>query len=599
MIEVAKTAGATMLAAMLVTMPLPSRLRQWIGNRAPSPRPGSETTDPGSVGHKPDTARKAAYMGNAGMAFLIRMAGAGLGFGLQVLLARMLALSDYGLYVTFWTWLFVAGQISTLGFNDAVLRFLPRYTARARNADAAGFLRTGWHTVVIGSLGIAITGLAAAAILSAMPATVGIAGDHWILVALLFAGIPILAIELYLEGIARASGWFALAIIPAYVLRPVAMAAVVAVLAGLGTGLDAAAVLAIALSVTALLTAGQALILRQRLTRQLATQTSAAAPLPTTRHRRNKRRLWLRATLPLVLIYGIEELYIASDILLLGLLAEPADVGIYFAAVRVMTLAGYVYYAFMLISSREFSLARADRDTAALQARVLYATKWTFLLTVPAVAVMLVAGYPLLYLFGPEFTAAWPAMAVLGLGLLARASVGQAGDLLVVLGHQRENLIAAASSLILNIALTLALVPVLGILGAAVGTALSQSARAIILARAANIKIRRIVSGIDDGGDCVLCDQVFHGLRHQRIIKQEGMIDARQALNDLQPFVLRNDRLTLVFAHAPVTDDTDDQPVADSPGFLQKRKMVGVQEVKDTIGKHYFFRQPHRGKPSF
>ncbi len=487
MIEVAKTAGATMLVAMLATMPLPSRLRRWIGNRAPSASPGPETTDIDSAGHNPDTARKAAYMGNAGMAFLIRMAGAGLGFGLQVLLARMLALSDYGLYVTFWTWLFVAGQISTLGFNDAVLRFLPRYTARARNADAAGFLRTGWHTVVIGSLGIAFTGLSGAALLSAMPATVSIAQDHWMLVALLFAGIPILAIELYLEGIARASGWFALAIIPAYVLRPVTMAAVVALMAGLGAGLDAAAVLAIALSVTALLTAGQALILRQRLARQLATETTTAS-VPTTRHRRNKRRLWLRATLPLVLIYGIEELYIASDILLLGLLAHPADVGIYFAAVRVMALAGYVYYAFMLISSREFSLARADRDAAALQARVLYATKWTFLLTVPAVAVMLVAGYPLLYLFGPDFTAAWPAMAVLGLGLLARASVGQAGDLLVVLGHQRENLIAAAASLILNIALTLALVPLLGILGAAVGTALSQSARAIILARAARRK---------------------------------------------------------------------------------------------------------------
>ena len=169
--------------------------------------------------------------------------------------------------------------------------------------------------------------------------------------------------------------------------------------------------------------------------------------------------------------------------LLLGLLAEPAEVGIYFAAVRVMTLAGYVYYAFMLISSREFSLARAERDNDALQARVLYATRWTFLLTVPAVGVMVVAGYPLLFLFGPDFTAAWPAMAVLGLGLIARASVGQAGDLLVVLGHQRENLVAAAMSLGLNIVLTLALVPVLGILGAAVGTATSQAARALVLAR--------------------------------------------------------------------------------------------------------------------
>ncbi len=475
-------------AAALAALPLPAKIRDRLA-RDRHPSAGSQAG--GGAGTSGERARRATYLGNAGLAFLVRMAGAGLGFGLQVMLARTLTLTDYGLYVTFWTWLFVAGQVSTFGFNDSVLRFLPRYAGRRRHADAAGFLRTGYLTVVAGSLAVAALGLAGAAVLASFPALREVAGDRLVLLALLFAGIPVLAMELYLEGIARAAGWFALAIIPAYILRPIAIAALVATAALAGTGLGAPAVLAIAIAATAVLALGQAVLLHRRLRPVLgAARARRPAPPVAAPHRRlpPRARLWLRATLPLILIYGIEELYIASDILLLGLLAEPSEVGVYFAAARVITLAGYVYYAFMLISSREFSLARAERDNAALQARVLYATKWTFLLTAPAVGVMLVAGYPLLFLFGPDFAAAWPAMAVLGLGMLARAAVGQAGDLLVVLGHQRENLIAAAASLCLNIALTLALVPVLGILGAAVGTALSQTARAFVLARAARRK---------------------------------------------------------------------------------------------------------------
>lgn len=441
---------------------MPERMRDWLAAKA---------TQMGE--------RRSAYLGNAGIAFAVRIGGAGLGLLLQVTFARLLSLDEYGLYVTFWTWLFVAGQVSALGFNDSVLRFLPRYFSRRRFEDAAGYLANGLVWVVCGSLAIALCGITAATLLSNSPIGASVDPGLWLLVAILLGGIPILAIELYLEGVARAAGWFALATVPAYLVRPLAIVFVIGILAIAGVHLDASVAMAVAVAVTALLAAGQAAILSRRLRNRYALRKVSY------RSSKKKRRLWVTATLPLVFVYGIEEFYIASDVLLLSILSEPADVGVYFAGVRVMTLAGYVYYAFMLISSREFSLARADRDHQELQRRVLYATKWTFMLTVPAVLGVLVAGYPLLKLFGDEFTAAWPVMAVLGIGLIARASVGQAGDLLVVLGHQRENLIAAAGSLLLNILLTVLLVPIFGILGAAIGTAISQTTRAALLSHLA------------------------------------------------------------------------------------------------------------------
>ena len=437
--------------AILAALPLPRALRQ---------RVQAMSTD------------SAAYLGNAGKAFLIRIAGAGIGFGLQVLLARLLSLTDYGLYVTFWTWLFVAGQIAALGFNDSCLRFLPRYLSRSRFDDAHGYLGTGYRVVVAGSVAIAGLGLVVLWGLSSFSLTVD---GRWLLLALCFVGIPLLAFELYLEGIARSFGWFVLAAAPAYVLRPVVLALVVITAALLGFHLDAAAALGIAIAVTGAITLGQAMVLRRRVRGEIGTPNEAK------RASRKRRRLWLAATLPLTIVYGIEEIYLVADILVLGLLAEPSGVGVYFAAVRLMTLAGYVYYAFMLISSREFSLARAGLDHHDLLQKVSKATWWTFWLTVPTVLVTIALGYPLLTLFGADYVAGYGALAMLGVGLIARASVGQAGDLLIVLGHQRDGLLIAVVSLCINVVLAVLLVPIFGILGAAIATACSQAARAAAL----------------------------------------------------------------------------------------------------------------------
>ncbi|MEX0853351.1 MAG: lipopolysaccharide biosynthesis protein [Bauldia sp.] len=419
-------------------------------------------------------AERSAYLGNAGVAFMIRVAGAGLGLFLQVLLARLLSLTDYGVYVTVWTWLVVAGQISALGFNDSCLRFLPRYVSRRRYGVAHGYLRNGFGFVVIGSSAIGAIGLTALGLLSSLPSPLKPAAELWPLLSILFAGIPVLACELYLQGVARSFGWFALSSAPAFVLRPVVLGVALIAASAWGLELNAAAALAIAIAVTGLLTVGEAVILRRRIVAELGRGDLAPAS-------GKRRQLWLRAALPLIAVYGIEEIYLVSDILLLGLLGDPAAVGVYFAAVRVMTLPAYVHYAFMLISGREFSLARAGGDRAELTRRVRDATWWTFWLTIPAVLATLAIGYPLLAFFGPEFVVGSSVLVVLGLGMTARASVGQAADLLVVLGHQRANLKAASMSLALNVVVTLALVPMVGLLGAAIGMALSQAARAAAL----------------------------------------------------------------------------------------------------------------------
>lgn len=112
-------------------------------------------------------------------------------------------------------------------------------------------------------------------------------------------------------------------------------------------------------------------------------------------------------------------------------------------------------------------------------------TWWTFWLTVPAVAVTLLAGYPLLLLFGPDFVAAYPVLVIIALGYIARASVGPTTDLLVVLGYQRASLLVSAGSLLANICLTITFFLIFGINGVALATSCAPMIRAGALASVA------------------------------------------------------------------------------------------------------------------
>src|SRR5690606_31469963 len=163
------------------------------------------------------------------------------------------------------------------------------------------------------------------------------------------------------------------------------------------------------------------------------------------------------------------------------LLAEPESVGIYFAAARSLALAGFVAYAMTLVWGRRFALDLAVKSRAQLQGSILEATRLTLWATVLAVAAALAAGPVLLGTFGAEFLAGQGAMWILGAGMVLRAVAGQAGEVLIVTGRQREGLLIGLGVLAVTLALGLVLVPWLGIMGAALASALAMAFRTLAL----------------------------------------------------------------------------------------------------------------------
>ena len=166
----------------------------------------------------------------AGAAVLaIRVLAAGLAYGTQVLMARLMGESGYGVFATAWVWIAILGHASLFGLSQSLCRFLPQYRVRGELDLARGFL----------------AGAGAATLASAAAsATVGAAllwlgrdavGDGRVLpFALALATVPAFALQDYVQAVARAHTWTVLAIAPPFVLRQglVALAMVAAVACG-------------------------------------------------------------------------------------------------------------------------------------------------------------------------------------------------------------------------------------------------------------------------------------------------------------------------------------------------------------------------------
>jgi O-antigen/teichoic acid export membrane protein len=105
-----------------------------------------------------------------------------------------------------------------------------------------------------------------------------------------------------------------------------------------------------------------------------------------------------------------------------------------------------------------------------LAAYVRQAVQWTFWPSVAAGAGLLVIAPLLLRLFGSGFEAGYPLIALLLIGVLARASIGPADALLTMTGLQKSCAAIYGATFFLNVVLNLALIPWLGLAGAAIAT---------------------------------------------------------------------------------------------------------------------------------
>src|SRR5579883_2167645 len=89
----------------------------------------------------------------AGTIFIIRVLSAGLAYLSQILLARWMGGSDYGIYVYVWTWVLLLGSMMDFGISASAQKIIPEYRTSGDHARLRGFLSgSRWLTFVVSSV---------------------------------------------------------------------------------------------------------------------------------------------------------------------------------------------------------------------------------------------------------------------------------------------------------------------------------------------------------------------------------------------------------------------------------------------------------------
>ena len=385
-----------------------------------------------------------------------------LNFASTLLLSRLLGAEGYGAYAFALAWALILTSVAGLGLSPLVIRQVAASSAKREWGAIRGMLRWSNALVVVASL---VATVAAAAIgLALLRDDSKLFGPF--LVGLLLV-VP-LSLTTLRQSAMQGVGRVILGRVPESLVAPGLLLVLVATV-GLGRGDAFSAKWAMAMQVLATVCAF--ILGALLLARSLPADARVAAP-------EVHAPSWRRSALPL---FALGLLFAANaqlGTIVLGVLGDTADVGVYSVATRLTAFIGFVMLAATYPLMPVVARLHAEGSDSEMRRLVAGAARTIFLLSLPLALGVVVFAEPLLALFGAEFGAGIGGVRLLAVGELMKAFVGLAGLVLVMTGHEAVLMRSVAAGVLANGVLALGLVPVLGVEGAAlaavVGIAVTQ-----------------------------------------------------------------------------------------------------------------------------
>jgi len=203
-----------------------------------------------------------------------------------------------------------------------------------------------------------------------------------------------------------------------------------------------------------------------------------ARRLPYRFHRHSVGRESVRGFLHLttyLFFIGVSDLVIYSlDRAILASFRSATTVGLYEGPIRAHNLVRQLHGTLAGVVVPASARYLAERDVMRTRDLLVRGTRYTVAAVVPLTIVLMVLARPILTTWlGPEFGVAATGLTVLVAYWLLNANTGVAGSMLVAAGRVRQLAVYAALVAVLNLALSLALTPSLGLNGVVLGTTLS------------------------------------------------------------------------------------------------------------------------------
>lgn len=424
------------------------------------------------------------FRGEGLLAFLLRGSLASIALKLfytvstlviSIILARILGSKGYGIYSYAFALTSLIAIPAQIGLPTLLTKNVAAYQIREQWGLMLGILRNANQLVVVLSLGLAVVAGIGAWMFAGLFDEEWIATFAWALVL-----VPLIALGnlrgATLCGLRRVVQGQ----LPEQLLLPgLFLCFLVIVLVEKGMGLTPSR--AMSLQVLAAFIAfavGSWLLFRA-----LPVQAKGALP-------EYDKRAWMRSLLPLSFLAGMQLVNSQTDILILGIFASAADVGVYRVAVQGSNLVAFTLTAMNMVLAPNFSRLFAVGDYERLQRIVTWSARIILLTALPVAGIFIIFGTFILgTVFGEEYVRGYVALSILCLGQLVNAGMGSVGFLLNMTGHERDTAAGVAIAAVVNVILNLTLIPFLGINGAATANATTLIVWNIILVRQVHRRI--------------------------------------------------------------------------------------------------------------
>lgn len=183
----------------------------------------------------------------------------------------------------------------------------------------------------------------------------------------------------------------------------------------------------------------------------------------------------MRTALPLMVVSSMSLVIMWSDVIIIGVFGTSEDVGTYTPAARTALLISLGLVAIANVVQPRLAVLYNSGDSKGLEQLARNTSLLGTMVGLPALIVIEVAAPWLMSLFGPGFEVGATALRILAIGQFINVSVGSTGVLLTMSGRERYYQRTMTLGALANIVLNVTLIPILGINGAAIATALSVS----------------------------------------------------------------------------------------------------------------------------
>jgi O-antigen/teichoic acid export membrane protein len=401
-------------------------------------------------------ARRVALGGMVALAVYI--VGAGLTAFSQLLIARMVGVETFGVYSYVLAWVTVLAYTSALGFDIALLRFVPAYRANQAWALLRGVIRYAQRRMAAASILVIVIGFAVITVLAR-----NISPELGQTFLAGFFLVPVWALLWIRVSIVRAYGGVLSAIVPDRMVRDGGLICIVMLLGwGLKWSLDAPLLMIATLVSTAAALALASLSMQQLHPREIdGIAAGYEAPV------------WRQTILPLVVIAATEAVLNRGGVLVLGWIGSTTDAGIYALAFSISFMVALPRAAANTLLAPTISDLFVRKQHHTLQILIARTAMWTLCGAAGSAIALAVIADPLLAWFGRGYEAGVPALRILLVGQVLAASCGSQLSIMTMTGCERGAAALLIMSVFVNILLSAVLVSLLGLTGVAISTTLT------------------------------------------------------------------------------------------------------------------------------